>query len=78
MPDDELKTVFSKLSVLGKSVEQKMYEFLLKDINNDFKDLVTWQTHTGGKRLRPALTLLFAEAFGSSSGDSEVLSAAAG
>jgi geranylgeranyl diphosphate synthase type I len=55
-----------------------MYDFLLKDVNNDFKDLVAWQTSTGGKRLRPALTLLFAEAFGSSSGDSEVLSAAAG
>ena len=78
MPDDELKAIFSKLSALGKSVEEKMYEFLLKDVHNDATDLVAWQTSTGGKRLRPALTILFAEAFGSSSNDSEVLSAAAG
>jgi len=78
MPDNDLNAVFSQLSALGKSVEQKMYEFLLKDIHPDFKDLVSWQTHTGGKRLRPALTLLFAQALGASPDDSEVLSAAAG
>jgi len=78
MPDNDLNAVFSQLSTLGKSVEQKMYEFLLKDIHPDFKDLVSWQTHTGGKRLRPALTLLFAQALGASPDDSEVLSAAAG
>jgi geranylgeranyl diphosphate synthase type I len=78
MPEDDLTAVFSKLSVLGKSVEQNMYNFLLKDAHPDFRDLISWQTHTGGKRLRPALTILFAQAFGSSPEDYDVLSAAAG
>ncbi len=78
MPDNDLKAVFSQLSALGKSVEQKMYEFLLKEVHSDFEDLISWQTRTGGKRLRPALTLLFAQAFGAFIDDSDVLSAAAG
>ncbi len=78
MNDSDFKEVFSELSVLGRSVEEKMYEFLLKDIHTDFTDLVKWQTATGGKRLRPALTLLFARAFGASDKNLESRSAAAG
>jgi geranylgeranyl diphosphate synthase type I len=78
MSESNFEAVFSHLGVIGSSVEQKMYDFLLKDIHPDFKDLVKWQTHTGGKRLRPGLTLLFAQAFGVSSDDSKALSAAAG
>ena len=78
MSDSNLQTVFSQLSSLGQSVESKMYEFLLKGVHPDFKDLITWQTETGGKRLRPALTLLFAQAFGASHDDPVALSAAAG
>ncbi|PWI47944.1 polyprenyl synthetase [Candidatus Heimdallarchaeota archaeon B3_Heim] len=78
MNNSDFSEVFSELSVLGRSVEEKMYEFLLKDIHSDFIDLVKWQTKTGGKRLRPALTLLFARAFGASSNDLESRSAAAG
>ena len=78
MNDSDFKEVFSELGVLGRSVEEKMYEFLLKDTHTDFVELIKWQTATGGKRLRPALTLLFARAFGSSDEDSESRSAAAG
>ncbi|MHA1976535.1 MAG: polyprenyl synthetase family protein [Candidatus Hodarchaeales archaeon] len=78
MDDSDFKEVFSELGVLGRSVEEKMYDFLLKDTHTDFRELVKWQTATGGKRLRPALTLLFARAFGASDEDSESRSAAAG
>ncbi len=78
MNDSNFKEVFAKLSILGRSIEEKMYEFLLRDIHDDFKDLVKWQTSTGGKRLRPALTLLFARAFGASEENLEPRSAAAG
>ena len=78
MSDSDLKSVFAKLSSLGQSVEPKMYDFLLRGIHSDFKDLIAWQTKTGGKRFRPALTLLFARAFGASYDDPIVLSAAAG
>jgi geranylgeranyl diphosphate synthase type I len=78
MNGSDFKGVFSKLSTLGKSVEEKMYDFLLRDIHKNFEDLVKWQTATGGKRLRPALTLLFARAFGVSEENLLSRSAAAG
>jgi geranylgeranyl pyrophosphate synthase len=78
MTDSDLKAVFSQLSTLGQSAESKMHEFLLKEVHSKFKDLVVWQTDTGGKRLRPALTLLFAKAFGAPYDDPKALSAAAG
>ncbi len=78
MSGSDFKEVFSELSVLGKSVEEKMYDFLLRDTHDNFKDLVKWQTATGGKRLRPALTLLFARAFGLSEDNLISRSAAAG
>ena len=64
MSDSDLKSVFAKLSSLGQSVEPKMYDFLLKGIHSDFEDLIAWQTKTGGKRFRPALTLLLLEHLG--------------
>jgi geranylgeranyl diphosphate synthase type I len=66
------------MSKLSKSVEPIMLNFLLKDLHTDFKDLIQWQTKTGGKRLRPALTLLFYQAFGAPDYGSEALAAAAG
>jgi geranylgeranyl diphosphate synthase type I len=70
--------VFTRMSELGKSVEPEMKKFLLKGIHSEFQDLVMWQTETGGKRLRPALTIIFAQAFGASPESQEVLAAAAG
>lgn len=78
MKDLSLDDVFIHMSNLGKSVEPKMKEFLLKEVHPEFQELITWQINTGGKRIRPALTLLFAQAFGAASDDPEVLAAAAG
>lgn len=70
--------VFARMSELGKSVEPEMRKFLLKGVHSKFEDLIMWQTETGGKRLRPALTIIFAQAFGASPDAQEVLAAAAG
>ncbi len=78
MTDLSFNEVLTRLSELGKSVEPKMQDFLLKGIDQEFQDLIMWQTKTGGKRLRPALTIIFAQAFGASPNDPEVLAAAAG
>ncbi len=78
MNNRSLEKVLKEMSLLGASVEPLMYNFLLKGINKDFKDLIKWQTFTGGKRLRPALTLIFAKAFGIASDDYEAKAAAAG
>ncbi|MHA1972720.1 MAG: polyprenyl synthetase family protein [Candidatus Hodarchaeales archaeon] len=78
MVEQSLNEVFRYMTQLGQSIEPVMLKFLNKEIDPDFKDLVCWQTSTGGKRLRPALTILFAEAFGGSRTDPEVQAAAAG
>lgn len=78
MTDLSLDEIFARMNELGKSIEPVMYNFLLKGVHEDFKDLIAWQTGTGGKRLRPALTMLFAQAYGASLEDPEVLAAAAG
>ena len=78
MGNRSLEEVLQQMSLLGASIEPLMYDFLLKGINKDFKDLIKWQTSTGGKRLRPALTLVFAKAFGAATDDYEVKAAAAG
>ncbi|NHJ01971.1 MAG: polyprenyl synthetase family protein [Candidatus Heimdallarchaeota archaeon] len=78
MTNSSLEKVFAHMSKLGKTVEEKMIQFLLKDIHPNFAELITWQTKTGGKRLRPALTILFAQACGSDENDPETLAAAAG
>ncbi|MHA2244604.1 MAG: polyprenyl synthetase family protein [Candidatus Hodarchaeales archaeon] len=78
MTDLSLNDVFARMNKLGELVEPVIFDCLLKGLHEDFKDLITWQTRTGGKRLRPALTLLCAQAFGASLDDPEVLAAAAG
>jgi geranylgeranyl diphosphate synthase type I len=78
MTEPSLEDVFIRMSDLGKSVEKQMYKFLLKGVHSDFEDLVRWQTGTGGKRLRPALTLIFSQAFGAKKEDIKALAGAAG
>ena len=78
MTDLSLNDVFARMSKLGRLVEPVMFDCLLKGLHEDFKDLITWQTKVGGKRLRPALTLLCAQAFGASLEDPKILAAAAG
>ncbi len=78
MTDQLFDDVFIHMSKMGKSIEPKMYEYLLKATHKDFQELVTWQTSAGGKRLRPALSLLISQAFGVSPDNPEALAAAAG
>jgi len=78
MVEQSLNEVFQYMTRLGQSIEPAMLKFLTKGVHPEFKDLVSWQTSTGGKRLRPALSMLFAEAFGGSHEDPEVQAAAAG
>ncbi|UCG02683.1 MAG: polyprenyl synthetase family protein [Candidatus Heimdallarchaeota archaeon] len=78
MTNSSSDDVFTLMTDLGKSAEPEMRKFLLKGVRSEFQDLIMWQTETGGKRLRPALTILFAQAFGASTNAQEVLAAAAG
>ncbi|MFX1518197.1 MAG: polyprenyl synthetase family protein [Promethearchaeota archaeon] len=78
MTNSSSDDVFTHLTRFGKSVEPEMRKFLLKGVHSEFQDLIMWQTDTGGKRLRPALTIIFAQAFGASPDTQEVLAAAAG
>jgi geranylgeranyl diphosphate synthase type I len=52
----------------GPRIEEALARYLLRDVADDFKDAVLYQISTGGKRLRPILTLAVAEAV---SGDYE-------
>ncbi len=49
----------------GRSIEDALVKYLSKDVAPDFKDAVLYQISTGGKRLRPILTLAVAESLSS-------------
>jgi geranylgeranyl diphosphate synthase type I len=42
-------------------IENKIEELLLEDTTQDFQEVILYQVASGGKRLRPVLTLLFCE-----------------
>ncbi len=46
----------------GKYIEEALRKYLIIDVSSDFKDAVLYQIETGGKRVRPLITLLCAEA----------------
>lgn len=48
----------------GRYIEEALVEYLSRGVAPDFKDAVLYQIATGGKRLRPVLTLTVAEALG--------------
>ena len=54
------------ITELGKKIEDPMYSLLEKHVHEDFKPVVVYQAKTGGKRIRPAITLLFSQATGNS------------
>ncbi len=45
-------------------IDRKLEEYLSRHCDSEFLDLVLYQIRTGGKRIRPVMTLLFAEALG--------------
>jgi geranylgeranyl diphosphate synthase type I len=58
-------------------IDQSIEKLLLEGINDDFKEVVLYQVASGGKRLRPVLTLLFCELAGGNI-TSRVIDSAAG
>lgn len=56
--------IIDKLAELGSRVEPALEKYLLKDTDAEFREAVLYQIKTGGKRLRPALTLAASLAVG--------------
>ncbi len=48
----------------GEHVETRLREYLVRKCPSEFRDPVLYQIETGGKRIRPLVTLLMAEACG--------------
>ncbi|MHA2233161.1 MAG: polyprenyl synthetase family protein [Candidatus Hodarchaeales archaeon] len=75
MPTNPMKILAEK----GQSIREPMKRILKIGTTPDFEEVVHWQVECGGKRLRPALTMLFAEAVGKKNDqDPAILAAAAG
>lgn len=53
-----------KLLTYGKSLDLRLEEFLVQNIPNEFKEAMLYPVKTGGKRVRPTLVLLSAQAVG--------------
>jgi len=60
----------------GKIAQEKIYTLLKEVASKDFFDITYWQISTGGKRVRPALTLIFAEMGGKPLSDGVIYAAA--
>lgn len=56
--------VLQILDQIGSRVNGKMLELLAVGASKDFQEVVFHQVQAGGKRIRPALTILFCEATG--------------
>ncbi len=52
------------LSEMANAIDPIMLRYLKKGVSKDFLPIVTYQVKTGGKRIRPALTLLSCQACG--------------
>lgn len=58
--------VINELTKLGNVIEPVIEEYLRKNADEKFVEAILYQIRTGGKRIRPALTLLSAAAAGGS------------
>ena len=56
--------ILSEAIELGRIIEEPMYTLLTSKVSEPFAPIVLHQAKTGGKRIRPAFTLLFAQAAG--------------
>lgn len=56
--------ILQVLGDIGSRVDEKMLELLAVGASKDFQEVVFHQVQAGGKRIRPALTILFCEAAG--------------
>ena len=57
-----MSDILQVLGKLGSQVDEKMQELLAVGASKDFKEVVFHQVQAGGKRIRPALTILFCQA----------------
>ncbi len=48
----------------GREIDEQLIKYLSKEVNEEFRDAVIYQVSTGGKRLRPLITLTAARACG--------------
>jgi len=75
MSTDPMKILAEK----GQIVQEPMKRFLKIGTSPEFEEIVCWQVKSGGKRIRPALLLLFGETIGKRSPqDPAIVAAAAG
>jgi len=68
--------VVAKLSEIGKKVDPVIEKYLMKSLSDEFKEVVLHQVRTGGKRIRPALTITCCKAVGGSEEDALPIAAA--
>lgn len=61
-----LSDILQVLGTIGSRVDEKMVELLAVGAAKDFHEVVFYQVQAGGKRIRPALSILFCEATGGS------------
>ena len=59
-----LSDILQVLGIIGSRVDEKMLELLAVGAAKDFHEVVFHQVQAGGKRIRPALSILFCEATG--------------
>ena len=61
--------VLAKLSEVGRKVDPVMERYLRRNLSDEFTDVVLHQVRTGGKRVRPALTITCCRAVGGDEDD---------
>jgi geranylgeranyl diphosphate synthase type I len=52
-------------NLYGHEIDEQLIKYLNREVSEDFKDTVIYQVSTGGKRLRPLITLTATRACGS-------------
>lgn len=51
-------------SLYGREIDEQLIKYLSREVSEEFRDAVIYQVSTGGKRLRPLMTLTAARACG--------------
>ncbi len=64
-----MSDILTVLGEIGSQVDKKMIELLATGASKDFQEVVFHQVQAGGKRIRPALAILFCQAAGGKLGD---------
>ena len=68
--------ILDELKRIGSQIDPLIESFLVKGVSQEFQDVVLYQVKTGGKRVRPALTILSCEACGGNLEDALPVAAA--